>query len=88
MSSFSGGPQSALPPVSSHVLDFPGLEEESKGRDKEAPAAGLQPQHVPQALPQPPWQRSLLSGQLVSSWGLWWQTTANNGLRQYTFIIS
>lgn len=51
MSSFSGGPQSALPPVSSHVLNFPGLEEESKGRDEEAPAAGLQPQQVPSGSP-------------------------------------
>lgn len=51
ISSFSHGPQSALAPVSSHILDFPGLEEESKGRDQEAPAAGLQPQQVPSGSP-------------------------------------
>lgn len=51
MSSFSCDSQSALPPVSSHILDFPGLEEESKGRDQEAPAAGLQPQQVPSGSP-------------------------------------
>lgn len=80
----------SLPCLLSHHMSWTFLvwRKRVRGETKKPPLQGSSPSRSLQALPHPPRQWPLLSGQLVSFWGLRWQANTNNGLRRHTFIIS